>query len=63
LEPRDIDILAETEDFSVWRMQDPDGEMIYHVEFGPLTVHLFPEEWDQFVALVRQLPEGESGLA
>ena len=51
----EIEVLAETEDFSIWRAQEPDGELTYHLEFGSVTVHFFQEEWDQFLALMRQL--------
>jgi hypothetical protein len=45
-------------------MEDPDGEMLYHVEFGPVTVHLFHEDWVQFVELASQLSElGENAVA
>jgi hypothetical protein len=50
----EIEILAETENFSVWRAQEPDQEMIYHLEFGTLTVHFFREEWEEFLALARE---------
>ena len=64
MEAKDIEILAETDDFSVWRMEDPDGEMLYHVEFGPVTVHLFHEDWVQFVELASQLGAlGEKAVA
>ena len=54
---QEIEILAETEDFSAWRMQDPDGETSYHVELGSVTFHFFREDWEQFLELVRQLSE------
>ncbi|HET89538.1 MAG TPA: hypothetical protein ENN99_02200 [Chloroflexi bacterium] len=47
-----IDILSESENFSLWRAEEPDGEMTYHLEFGPVTVHLFQEEWDEFLDLM-----------
>ena len=53
----EIEVLAETEDFSIWRAREPDGELTYHLEFGSVTVHFFQEEWDQFLALMRQLKE------
>ena len=52
---QELEVLAETEDFSIWRIEEPDGEATYHVEFGAVTVHLFQEEWDQFRELVSQL--------
>ncbi len=51
----EIEILAETDEFGAWRVQEPDGEMTYHLEFGPVTIHLFQEEWNQFLDLAAQL--------
>lgn len=48
------DILAETDDLAVWRSQEEDIGYIYHLEFGNLTIHLSPEEWDELVVLVRE---------
>ncbi len=50
----EIEILAETEDFSVWRAKEPDGEVTYHLEFGNVTVHFFQEEWEEFTKLMEQ---------
>lgn len=55
MEEREVEILAETQDFSVWRMEEPDGELVYHLEFGNLTVHFLHEDWEQFLELVSQL--------
>jgi hypothetical protein len=55
MENQTIEVLAETESFSAWRIDEPDGEMTYHLEFGSLTVHFFQEEWDEFMALLKQL--------
>ena len=52
---QDIEILAETEEFSIWRIQDPDEGMTYHLEFGNVTIHLFEEEWAEFRELLEQL--------
>lgn len=48
------DILAETDDLAVWRSLEEDIGYIYHLEFGNLTIHLSPEEWDELVVLVRE---------
>lgn len=65
--PREADILpednlptetiAETENYSVWLSQEPDGEIQYHLELGAgnITVHFFQEEWDEFVSLMRNI--------
>ena len=50
-----IEVLAESEDYGIWRVEEPDGELTYHLEFGSVTLHLFQEEWDQFLALMNQL--------
>lgn len=52
-----IEVLAETENFNVWRAEEPDGETTYHLELGPVTVNLFREEWEEFVRLIEQAAE------
>lgn len=52
---KEIEVLAETEDFNIWRIEEEDEEMTYHLEFGMVTVHFFEEEWEQFLKLVGQL--------
>jgi hypothetical protein len=49
----DIETLAETENYTIWRADEPDGEATYHVEIGPVTAHFFTEEWNDFVQLIR----------
>jgi hypothetical protein len=50
------EVLAETETYSVWVSQEPDGEVTYHVEVGAVTVHFFEEEWQEFLMLIRSVP-------
>ena len=50
-----IEILAESENFSLWRAEEPDGETTYHMELGTVTVHFFHEEWDELMGLIRQV--------
>lgn len=45
------DVLAETENFAVWRSQEED-DTLYHVELGGVTLHLTAEEWEEFVTLI-----------
>lgn len=45
------EVIAETERFVVWRTDD-DGDLTYHIELGPVTVHLDETEWNELVALV-----------
>jgi hypothetical protein len=47
--------LAETENYLVWKADEPDGETTYHVELGNITIHFFKEEWEEFLALTRSL--------
>jgi hypothetical protein len=47
--------LAETENYLVWKAEEPDGETTFHVELRNVTVHFFKEEWDEFLELVRSL--------
>jgi len=44
--------LSETKNFEVWLAEEPDGETTYHVELGLATLHLFQEEWEEFVDLL-----------
>lgn len=55
MEEPTTEILAESENFSLWRAEELDGETTYHLEFGSVTVHFFREEWEEFLGLVRQV--------
>ena len=52
MEEPTIEILSESESFSLWRAEEPDGETTYHLELGTVTVHFFREEWQEFLGLV-----------
>lgn len=47
------EILAETENFIVWRAIENGGGFVYHLEMGGITLHLLPEEWEELVAVIR----------
>jgi hypothetical protein len=47
--------ITETDNYMVWRAEEPDGEITYHLELNNLTVHFFKEEWEEFLKLVRFL--------
>jgi len=47
--------LAETENYIVWRAEEPDGETTYHIELNNVTLHFFEDEWKEFVELARML--------
>jgi hypothetical protein len=48
---QESEILAETENLIAWRSRDESG-FVYHLELGTLSLHLMPEEWEEFVILV-----------
>ncbi len=45
--------LAETDNYMVWEVREPDNEVTYHVELGAVTLHFFREEWDEFLQLAK----------
>ena len=49
--------LVETQNYMVWTAEEPDGETTYNVELGSVTLHFFREEWEEFLKLIRSLPE------
>ncbi|WP_420643797.1 hypothetical protein [Candidatus Leptofilum sp.] len=50
-EQMEVDMVAETENFAVWRSPDDEG-YIYHVELGSITLHLASDEWEEFLELM-----------
>ena len=50
-----VDTLVETDNYSVWRADEPDQESTYHLELNNVTVHLFREEWEEFIELAKRL--------
>ncbi|MBO9367841.1 MAG: hypothetical protein J7555_03695 [Chloroflexi bacterium] len=55
-EPRTT-TLAETENYMVWKAEEPDGETTYHIEMNNVTLHFFEEEWQEFLDLIASLEE------
>ena len=53
-EPK-TDTLAETDNYMVWKAEEPDGESTYHIELNSVTLHFFEEEWEEFIELVGSL--------
>ena len=47
--------LAETDNYMVWKADEPDGETTYHIELNSITIHFFEEEWNEFIKLVKSL--------
>ena len=52
-----IDTLVETDNYSIWRADEPDQEATFHLELNNVTVHFFKEEWEEFVELAKRLLE------
>jgi hypothetical protein len=50
-----VDTLAESDNYAIWRSQEPDGEAVYHIDVEIVTLHLYQEEWDEFVSLVQKV--------
>jgi hypothetical protein len=49
--------LVVTENYAAWLSHEPDGETVYHLELGAVTVHLFQEEWDEVLDLIQAAAE------
>ncbi len=61
MEQPTVETLAETTNYEIWQADEPDGEKTYHVEFGIATLHLFQEEWDEFVELIKTAEANATG--
>jgi hypothetical protein len=48
-----LELIAETENYAVLIGEDAEGERIYNVELGNVTLHLFHEEWEELVQLIK----------
>lgn len=48
------DTLAETDEYIAWLSEEPDGEAVYHLELGQVTLHFFEEEWQELVKLIKE---------
>ena len=47
--------IAETDNYIAWRAEEPDGETTYNLELNNVTIHMFAEEWQEFLELVKKL--------
>jgi len=50
----ELDVLAESENFAVWRSEEDSGYM-YHLELGGVTLHFASDEWQEVVELISSL--------
>jgi hypothetical protein len=53
-EPK-IEDIASTENYIVWRAEEPDGEITYNLQLNNVTINFFQEEWEEFLELVKAL--------
>lgn len=44
--------MAETNNYMIWKAEEPDGETTYHIELNNVTLHFFEEEWKELVDLM-----------
>jgi hypothetical protein len=49
-----VETIAETENYVAWLSHEPDGETVYHLELGPVTLHFFREEFLEVLDLVEE---------
>ena len=47
-----IELLAETENFSAVKSIDENGA-VYHIELGGVSLHFMPDEWEELVILIK----------
>ncbi len=52
--------LAETDNYVAWTSEEPDGEQVFHLELGAVTLHFFREEWEEVLALIREASKAKS---
>ncbi len=49
--------LAESQNYIVWKAEEPDGETTYHLELGTVTLHFFQEEWKELLGVIKLVRE------
>jgi len=48
-----VKTLGESEHYAVWVSNEEDlEEVIYHIELENVTLHLFSDEWEEFVSVI-----------
>lgn len=53
-EPK-VKTIAETDSYAVWSAEEPDGETTYNLELNNVTIHMFEEEYKEFLELAKKL--------
>ncbi|RPJ18573.1 MAG: hypothetical protein EHM33_31800, partial [Chloroflexi bacterium] len=51
----ETETIAETDNFQSCMAEEPDGETTYYLQMGRATINFFQEEWDQFLAFVKDI--------
>ena len=50
-----VETIVETDNYTIWRADEPDDESTYHLELNHVRSHCLNEEWDEFIELVNRL--------
>lgn len=53
--------LAESDSYAIWTTVEDNGETIFHLELGSVTLHFFQEEWEELVGLMEAASSGGDG--
>ncbi len=49
----DVKTLGESENYAVWVSAEAEQEdLIFHIELENMTLHLFEDEWEEFVSVI-----------
>lgn len=49
------EVIAETSNYLVWKGEDVDSEVCYHLEVGNAMLTFFTEEWIEMLDLLKQV--------
>lgn len=49
-------ILAETENYFAWISEDEEGDKVYHLELGGVSLHMMTDEWEELFVLIKSIP-------
>jgi len=53
--------LAESDSYAIWTTVEDNGEIIFHLELGSVTLHFFQEEWEELVGLLESASSDDNG--
>jgi hypothetical protein len=49
------EVIAETSNYLVWKGEDVDAEVCYHLEVGNAMLTFYTEEWIEMIDLIKQI--------